>query len=79
MHLKDAEHEKLKREWVGQVFFSSFTSNSRGVCILIHKWVPFILESYINNKCRKVHYNKRMSIWGKHFSFECLCPTISPS
>ena len=27
------------------IFFSSFTSNSRGVCILINKWLPFTLES----------------------------------
>lgn len=48
-HLKDTEHEKLKREWVGQVFFSSFTSNSRGVCILIIKRLPFKLESCIKD------------------------------
>lgn len=43
-HLKDIKHIKLKREWMGQVFFSSFTSNSRGVCILIHKSLPFKVE-----------------------------------
>lgn len=48
-HLKDAEHVKLKREWVGQVFFSSFTSNSRGVCILIHKSLPFKAETCIQD------------------------------
>lgn len=49
-HLKDIEHEKLKHDWVGQVFFSSFTSNSRGVCILINKRLPFTLESCIKDK-----------------------------
>lgn len=48
-HLKDAEHVKLKREWVGQVFFSSFASNSRGVCILIHKSLPFKAETCIQD------------------------------
>lgn len=46
-HLKDIEHEKLKRDWVGQVFFSSFTSNSREVCILINKRLPFTLGSLV--------------------------------
>lgn len=49
-HLKDIEHIKLKREWVGQVFFSSFTSNSRGVCILIHKSLPFKVEKCIRDE-----------------------------
>ena len=35
---------KLKRDWVGQAYFSSFTSNSRGVAILIHKTIPFVLN-----------------------------------
>lgn len=42
-HLQDKEHLKLKREWVGQVFFSSYSSNSRGVAILIHRATPFSL------------------------------------
>uniref|UniRef100_A0AAQ6AKY8 Reverse transcriptase domain-containing protein n=1 Tax=Amphiprion ocellaris TaxID=80972 RepID=A0AAQ6AKY8_AMPOC len=39
-HLTSDEHLKLKRDWVGQVFYSSFTSRSRGVAILIHKHLP---------------------------------------
>ena len=39
-HLIDSEHSKLKRDWVGQVFYSSFTSKSRGVAILVHKTLP---------------------------------------
>lgn len=34
-HLTDAEHAKLTRQWQGQTFYSSFTSQSRGVAILI--------------------------------------------
>ena len=48
-HLIDTEHEKLKREWVGQVFFSSFNSSKRGVAILINKNTPFILEACIKD------------------------------
>uniref|UniRef100_A0A3P9LGY2 exodeoxyribonuclease III n=1 Tax=Oryzias latipes TaxID=8090 RepID=A0A3P9LGY2_ORYLA len=44
-HLVDKEHMKLKRDWVGQAHYSSFSSNSRGVAVLIHKSVPFVLET----------------------------------
>lgn len=47
-HLVDKEHIKLKRDWVGQIYYSSFSSNSRGVAILIHRSVPFVLGT-----CRK--------------------------
>lgn len=33
-HLTDLEHLKLKRDWVGQIYSSSFNSKSRGVAIL---------------------------------------------
>uniref|UniRef100_A0AAQ6ACP2 Endonuclease/exonuclease/phosphatase domain-containing protein n=1 Tax=Amphiprion ocellaris TaxID=80972 RepID=A0AAQ6ACP2_AMPOC len=39
-HLSNEEHQKLKRDWVGQIFYSSFTSRSRGVAILINKALP---------------------------------------
>ena len=29
-HLIDEEHKKLKKDWVGKVYFSSFNSKSRG-------------------------------------------------
>lgn len=47
-HLSDFEHAKLRRDWVDQVFYSSFNSKSRGVAILLHKRLPFTLE-----KCYK--------------------------
>lgn len=43
-HLSDVEHCKLKRDWVGQIYYSSFTSNGRGVATLFHKDIPFSLE-----------------------------------
>lgn len=43
-HLSNEEHKKLKRDWVGQAYFSSFTSNKRGTVILIHKKLPFIFK-----------------------------------
>lgn len=49
-HLSDLEHIKLRRGWVGQVFYSSFNSHSRGVAILIHKKLPFTLEEVIKDE-----------------------------
>ena len=49
-HLEDNEHLKLKYSWVGQVYFSSFTTSSRGVVILIHKNLPFQLKKCIKDK-----------------------------
>ena len=43
-HLDVKEHEKLGKIWGGQIFFSSFNTGSRGVCILTNKHFPFILE-----------------------------------
>lgn len=48
-HLTDIEHLKLRRTWVGQVFYSSYNSKSRGVAILIHRNTPFILEKTISD------------------------------
>lgn len=44
-HLNDEEHKKYCREWVGQVFFSSYSTNSTGVITLIHKNLPFTVTA----------------------------------
>lgn len=44
-HLSSGEHKKLKRDWVGQIYYSNFKHNKRGVAILIHKNLPFIYKS----------------------------------
>lgn len=36
-HLDITESKKLQRDWVGQIFYSTFSSNKRGVIILIRK------------------------------------------
>lgn len=46
-HLNDREHEKLRRDWVGQVYYSSFSTSKRGVAILISKNTPLVLDKYI--------------------------------
>lgn len=47
-HLSSEEHKKLKRDWVGQVYFSSSSRNKRGTAILIHKNLPFIFKEQYN-------------------------------
>lgn len=39
----------MHKDWVGQVFFSSFKTNSRGVAILIHKHTPFEVTEQISD------------------------------
>uniref|UniRef100_A0A3B5KZT9 exodeoxyribonuclease III n=1 Tax=Xiphophorus couchianus TaxID=32473 RepID=A0A3B5KZT9_9TELE len=47
-HLTDIEHLKLRRDWVGHVFYSSFSSKARGVALLINKNLTFRLN-YMEN------------------------------
>ncbi|KAI5089733.1 hypothetical protein C0J45_19868, partial [Silurus meridionalis] len=42
-HLTDNEALKFKRDWVGHVFHSSFSSKQNGVMILIHKRLNFVM------------------------------------
>ncbi len=42
------EHQKLKREWVRQVFASSFNSKSRGTAILINKKFSLDCQKRLN-------------------------------
>lgn len=46
-HLTAQEHKKLKRDWVGHVLSSSFTSRARGVAILINKNTPVTIGETI--------------------------------
>lgn len=49
-HLTDAEHCKLGKQWQGQIYYSSFTSQARGVVILLRKGIPFQLEHLERDK-----------------------------
>lgn len=49
-HLNDQEHLKLQRGGFVQVFFSSFTSRSRGVAILVKKNLQFSVLDCVNDK-----------------------------
>lgn len=86
-HLDDAEHLKLQQGGIGQVFFSSFTSRSRGVAILVRKSLPFS-----NTECVKDRYGRYVIVKGilsgmvisifffffSYFYIECLLPSCSP-
>lgn len=48
-HLRTSDHTRLRKQWVGQVFHSSFNSKSRGTAILIHKRVMFLAEQVLSD------------------------------
>lgn len=45
----DEEAGKFKRDWVGRVFHSSYSSKQNGVMILIHKNLSFIMLKQYND------------------------------
>lgn len=40
--LRNVDSPTLKKNWIGQVYLSSFSSRSRGVAILLHRAIPFV-------------------------------------
>lgn len=48
-HLKNLEHQKLKKSWLGQIYHSSFSGRARGAAILFHKSVPFVCNQIISD------------------------------
>lgn len=38
--LTDSKHLKLKKDWMGQVYYASLNSRRRDVAILVHKSLP---------------------------------------
>lgn len=49
-HLNDEESAKLKRDWVGQIFYSTFSSRKRGVAILIKKNLDFKVHASFSHE-----------------------------
>lgn len=49
-HLDDTEHLKLQQGVFVRYFFSSFTSRSRGVAILIRQTLPFTVTNCVKDK-----------------------------
>lgn len=46
-HLRNCDQSKIHKEWVGQMFHSQFNCKGRGVAILIHRKIPFIVSDTI--------------------------------
>ena len=46
-HLRNQDHFRLRKGWVGQLFHSTFHFKSRGAAILINKNIPFISSCYL--------------------------------
>lgn len=67
-HLSPQEHLKLKRDWVSQVFSSSFTSKSRGVAVLIHKHLPLTVDQTICDKSGR-YVSLKGTLGGQAVSF----------
>lgn len=42
-----ADHLRIRKSWVGQVFHSNFNSKARGTAILIHKSIQFTASASI--------------------------------
>ncbi len=60
-HLTSQEHQKLKREWVGQVISSSFNSRARGVAISVNKNTLLeVIDTIIDPLGRYVFVNCRI-------------------
>ena len=70
-HLTDSVHEQLKTDWIGQVYYSSFSSNKRGVAIIINKNTPFLVEHYVKDtEGRYVLISGSLN--GEHFMLGCV-------
>lgn len=48
-HLTESEINKFKRDWVGQLFHSSYSSKKCGVAILVHKILNFVMLKQHND------------------------------
>lgn len=77
-HLNDEKHVKLQQCGFGQVYFSSFTTQSRGVAILVRKTLPVNVWKFIKDK-----YGRFVlilaSLHGEEFALlNVYCPPCHP-
>lgn len=49
-HLKQQTQIRLRANWIGQTYYSSFTSKARGTAIITWKGIPFKLNKSISDK-----------------------------
>lgn len=74
--LSDSEHLKLKRDWVGQVYFSSHLQNKKGTVILLHKNLPFMEHEKKDSEGRFILI--KGSIHGQHITILNIYAPDSP-
>lgn len=48
-HMVTADHNKLRKSWVGQVYHSNFNTRARGTAIIFHKNIQFTLTESISD------------------------------
>lgn len=70
-HLSDKEHQKLCRDWVGQIYSSSFSTKRCGVCILLHRNLPFTLITQDSDDEGRVILIKGL-LFGKEIVIGCI-------
>lgn len=49
-HLLSSEEAKIRRRWQGNIYSAPFTSQARGVMILVHKSIPFHVTKVVKDK-----------------------------
>lgn len=49
-HLTQEDELKVRRRWKGRILSAPFTSQARGVMILIHDSIPFQIHNVIKDK-----------------------------
>ena len=58
------EEAKFKRDWVGQVYYSSFSSKKNGVLILVHKRLNFsVLRELKDTDGRIICLEAIITVW----------------
>lgn len=73
-HLNDEEHAGLRHRWIGQIYFSSFTTSSRGVAIVVNRNLPLKILNSTKDK-RGCYIIVRGLLYGEHITFlNIYCP-----
>lgn len=49
LHLKKADHTRLRKSWIGQIFHSNFNTEARGTAILIYKNIHFSADETVSD------------------------------
>ena len=67
-HLSSSQEAKIRRRWQGNIYSAPFTSQARGVMILIDKSIPFHVTRVIKDKTGRyiiLQGTHRKVAWGR--------------